>query len=60
MDATDQAGSMPLIALDGTPSRTSARTRSSASMACPRAARSHDLPLYRYLGGVGAVTLPCR
>ena len=38
----------------------SARTRSSASRspAPTRPPRAYDLPLYRYLGGVGAVNLP--
>ena len=50
-----------LIKLDGTPnkSRLGANAILAVSMACARAAAEHfGLPLYRYLGGVGAVTLP--
>jgi enolase len=62
MDATDQAAvDAALIALDGTPTKShlGANAILAVSMACARAAAlGHDLPLYRYLGGVGAVTLP--
>jgi len=62
MDATDQAAvDAALIALDGTPlkSHLGANAILAVSMATARAAAlGHDLPLYRYLGGVGAVTLP--
>src|SRR6188474_271335 len=62
MDATDQAAvDAALLALDGTPmkSHLGANAILAVSMACARAAAlGHDLPLYRYLGGVGAVTLP--
>jgi enolase len=62
MDATDQAAvDAALLALDGTPmkSHLGANAILAVSMACARAAAlAHDLPLYRYLGGVGAVTLP--
>ena len=62
MDATDQAAiDGALIALDGTPTKShlGANAILAVSMACARAAAlGHDLPLYRYLGGVGAVTLP--
>jgi enolase len=62
MDATDQAAvDAALIALDGTElkSHLGANAILAVSMATARAAASaHDLPLYRYLGGVGAVTLP--
>jgi len=62
MDATDQAGiDAALLALDGTPSKShlGANAILAVSMAVARAAAlAHDLPLYRYLGGVGAVTLP--
>src|ERR1700733_2842024 len=62
MDATDQAAvDAALIALDGTPlkSHLGANAILAVSMATARAAAlAHDLPLYRYLGGVGAVTLP--
>jgi enolase len=62
MDASDQANvDAALIQLDGTPLKTQlgANAILSVSMAVARAAAlAHDLPLYRYLGGVGAVTLP--
>src|SRR5438552_9364002 len=62
MDATDQAAvDSALIALDGTPTKShlGANAILAVSMATARAAAlGHDLPLYRYLGGVGAVTLP--
>jgi enolase len=62
MDASDQAGvDAALIQLDGTPMKSNlgANAILSVSMAVARAAaNAHDLPLYRYLGGVGAVTLP--
>jgi enolase len=62
MDATDQAAvDAALLALDGTPTKShlGANAILAVSMACARAAAlGHDLPLYRYLGGVGAVTLP--
>src|SRR4051812_16655461 len=62
MDATEQSAvDAALIALDGTPlkSHLGANAILAVSMATARAAAlGHDLPLYRYLGGVGAVTLP--
>ncbi|HEU4731580.1 MAG TPA: phosphopyruvate hydratase [Kofleriaceae bacterium] len=62
MDATEQSAvDAALIALDGTPLKThlGANAILAVSMATARAAAgAHDLPLYRYLGGVGAVTLP--
>jgi enolase len=62
MDATDQSAvDAALIALDGTPTKShlGANAILAVSMASARAAAlGHDLPLYRYLGGVGAVTLP--
>ncbi|MCA9675003.1 MAG: phosphopyruvate hydratase [Kofleriaceae bacterium] len=62
MDASDQAAiDATLIELDGTPSKSNlgANALLAVSMATARAAAdAHDLPLYRYLGGVGAVTLP--
>jgi len=62
MDATDQAAvDAALLALDGTPTKAhlGANAILAVSMAAARAAAAgHDLPLYRYLGGVGAVTLP--
>jgi enolase len=62
MDAGDQAGiDDVLIELDGTPNKANlgANAILGASLACAHAAASSfDLPLYRYLGGVGARTLP--
>ncbi len=62
LDATDQAGIDALLCeLDGTPnkSRLGANAILGVSLACAQAASaSYDLPLYRYLGGVGARTLP--
>jgi enolase len=62
MDASDQAQvDATLIQLDGTPMKSNlgANAILAVSMAVARAASlAHDLPLYRYLGGVGAVTLP--
>jgi len=62
MDASDQASiDAALIQLDGTAMKSNlgANAILAVSMAAARAASlSHDLPLYRYLGGVGAVTLP--
>src|SRR5689334_3315794 len=62
MDAGDQSAiDATLIELDGTPTKSSlgANAILAVSMATARAAAlAHDLPLYRYLGGVSAVTLP--
>jgi enolase len=62
LDAVDQAGiDQRLIELDGTPNkgRLGANAILGVSLACAHAAAaSHDLPLYRYLGGVGARILP--
>jgi enolase len=62
MDASDQASvDAALIQLDGTQLKTNlgANAVLAVSMATARAAaEAHDLPLYRYLGGVGAVMLP--
>src|SRR5271166_2139778 len=61
-DAFDQRGlDARMIELDGTENkgRLGANAILSVSMAAARAsANSLDLPLYRYLGGVGANTLP--
>ncbi len=61
-DAADQAAiDAALIALDGTPNKGNlgANAILGVSLACAHAAAAaHDLPLYRYLGGVGATTLP--
>ncbi|HUQ08081.1 MAG TPA: phosphopyruvate hydratase [Kofleriaceae bacterium] len=62
MDADDQAAiDAALIELDGTPTKSGlgANAILAVSMAAARAAAdAHELPLYRYLGGVGALTLP--
>ena len=61
-DAADQGGiDRAMIALDGTPNkgRLGANAILAVSMATARAAAiSQRTPLYRYLGGVGACTLP--
>jgi enolase len=61
-DAADQAGIDTLLCeLDGTPDKGTlgANAILGASLACAHAAAAaHDLPLYRYLGGVGARILP--
>ncbi len=61
-DAADQAAiDAALVALDGTPNKGNlgANAILGVSLACAHAASSaYDLPLYRYLGGVGATTLP--
>ena len=62
MDAADQpALDDALIALDGTPNkgRLGANATLGVSLAVAHAAATaHELPLYRYLGGVGARILP--
>lgn len=62
MDALDQAGvDQAMLDLDGTPNKAKlgANAILGASMAVARAAaEATGLPLYRYLGGVGARTLP--
>jgi enolase 1/2/3 len=62
LDAADQAGvDRILIDLDGTPNKAAlgANAILGASLACAHAAAAaYDLPLYRYLGGVGATILP--
>jgi enolase len=61
-DALDQAYiDQTMIALDGTPNKSNlgANAILAVSLASARAvAATLDLPLYRYLGGVGARTLP--
>ena len=61
-EAEDQLGlDRALVALDGTPnkSRLGANAVLGVSMACAKAAAEEQrLPLYRYLGGVFARTLP--
>src|SRR5919202_328977 len=62
MDALDQAEiDAALIALDGTPnkSKLGANALLAVSLATARAAAAYlELPLYRYLGGANARTLP--
>jgi enolase len=62
LDADDQAQiDRALIELDGTPNKgkLGANAMLAVSMAAARAAAdAHRLPLYRYLGGAGAVMLP--
>ena len=62
MDALDQVAiDQAMLALDGTPNKAKlgANAILGASMAVARAAaESVGLPLYRYLGGAGAHTLP--
>ncbi|HEX7078068.1 MAG TPA: phosphopyruvate hydratase [Candidatus Eisenbacteria bacterium] len=61
-NAGDQPGlDRVLLELDGTPNKKSlgANALLGVSMACAKAAAdAHALPLYRYLGGAGARTLP--
>ena len=62
LDASDQAAlDARMLQLDGTPtkSKLGANAVLGVSLAAAKAAaKAHDLPLYRYLGGVGARTLP--
>lgn len=62
MDATDQRGiDAAMIRADDTPNKShlGANALLAVSMAVARAAATaHQLPLYRYLGGVNAVRLP--
>ncbi|HSN16231.1 MAG TPA: phosphopyruvate hydratase [Anaeromyxobacteraceae bacterium] len=62
MDATDQAAlDARMLALDGTPtkSKLGANAILGVSLAAARAAAlAHELPLYRYVGGANARTLP--
>ena len=62
LDATDQrAVDAAMLAADGTPNKAAlgANAVLAVSMAAARAAAaSHRLPLYRYLGGASACTLP--
>ncbi len=62
MDASDQAAlDARMIALDGTPfkAKLGANAILGVSLAAARAsALAHELPLYRYVGGAGARTLP--
>jgi enolase len=62
MDASDQASlDARMLQLDGTPtkSKLGANAILGVSLAAAKAAaKAHDLPLYRYVGGAGARTLP--
>jgi enolase len=62
LDASDQAAvDAAMLALDGTPnkSKLGANAILAVSLATARAAaQAHGLPLYRWLGGAGARTLP--
>jgi enolase len=62
MDVSDQAAlDARMIELDGTPSKSKlgANAILGVSLAAARAAAlAHELPLYRYVGGAGARTLP--
>jgi enolase len=62
MDVTDQAGiDKKMIDLDGTPTKSNlgANAILGVSLAVAKAAASyHGLPLFRYIGGSNAVTLP--
>lgn len=62
LDASDQSLiDRVMLEIDGTPNKAKlgANAILAVSMACARAAAlAHGLPLYRYLGGVGACTLP--
>src|SRR5215212_4990753 len=62
MDASDQAAlDARMIELDGTPTKAKlgANAILGVSLAAAKAAAAaHDLPLYRYVGGAGARTLP--
>ena len=62
LDASDQRGvDQAMIQADGTPNKAKlgANAILAVSMATARAAAvAHGLPLYRYLGGVNAATLP--
>ncbi len=61
-DAADQVGiDNFLISLDGTPNKSElgANAMLGVSLACAKAcAETFELPLYRYIGGVNAKTLP--
>ncbi len=62
LDAADQSGlDRAMLELDGTPDKgkLGANAILAVSLAAARAVAQHyDLPLYRYLGGVNAKTLP--
>jgi enolase len=62
LDADDQAGiDQIMIEMDGTPNKANlgANAILGVSLACAHAAAtSYDMPLYRYIGGASARTLP--
>jgi enolase len=62
MDVTDQVGiDRKMIELDGTKTKSNlgANAILGVSLACAKAAaQAHGLPLFRYIGGSNAVTLP--
>ncbi len=62
MDASDQVAlDARMVELDGTPNKAKlgANAILGVSLAAAKAAaKAHDLPLYRYVGGAGARTLP--
>jgi enolase len=62
MDSTDQAGiDKKMLEIDGTPAKSNlgANAILGVSLAVAKAAAAfHGLPLFRYIGGVNAVTLP--
>jgi enolase len=62
MDASDQAAlDARMVELDGTPTKAKlgANAILGVSLAAAKAAaRAHELPLYRFVGGAGARTLP--
>src|SRR5690606_4499473 len=62
LDASDQALiDRVMLEIDGTATKgeLGANAILAVSMACARAAsQAHGMPLYRYLGGVSALTLP--
>ncbi|MFN8239824.1 MAG: phosphopyruvate hydratase [Bacteroidales bacterium] len=62
MDVSDQAGiDKKMLELDGTKTKSNlgANAILGVSLACAKAAATlHGLPLYRYIGGTNAVTLP--
>jgi enolase len=62
LDASDQAGlDARMIELDGTPTKAKlgANAILGVSLAAAKAAaKAHEVPLYRHVGGVGARTLP--
>jgi enolase len=60
MDASDQAAlDARMIELDGTPTKSNLGANAVLGVSLAKAAAAaHELPLYRYVGGAGARTLP--